>query len=314
MQNRMRYMQAFVAASLCTLTAPGVVLAQSQGQMNTSETTKQAAEPPVSSLERELAGGELFTQADRDLVERIRQRLESDPDIGDAAQDLRIMADAGEVTLRGTVKDQDEKFDIGDKVQDIRGVQEVHNRLRVAFKETTASTTDTATDAIRQGSDLSATDVSPGEQHSRWWPRDRRVGAGTSRVGDEQQTGSGEMAETDRTGTTGPSGTKSFAVSSGAANAITRVAKPAGDYAFTTVDRNLAARIRQTLNGDPSLPVSNENVHLKVVSGTVTLEGWAPSVQAKEAIGAKVQEMPGVHGINNQLQVTHSRSFAAQED
>src|SRR5262249_7753613 len=59
-----------------------------------------------------------------------------------------------------------------------------------------------------------------------------------------QLPGSGEMETTDRTGTTGPSGTGTFSVESGAVDTIERVAKPAGDYAATDTDRDLAARIR----------------------------------------------------------------------
>src|SRR6266403_1065652 len=57
-----------------------------------------------------------------------------------------------------------------------------------------------------------------------------------------QLPGSGEMETTDRTGTTGPSGSEAFSPSDGAVDAIARMAKPAGDYAATDTDRDLAAR------------------------------------------------------------------------
>lgn len=159
------------------------------------------------------------------------------------------------------------------------------------------------------------TETSPSvRSHSRWWPPDRHVGAGVSVLGDEQLPGSGQMADTDRTGTTGPSGTRSFSTNTGPVSSTARVAKPAGDYAFTAVDRGLAARVRQALNGDPSLPVTNENVHLKVISGTVTLEGWVPSRWAKREIGAKVRELSGVRGVDNRLLVARYSPLSAQEE
>jgi osmotically-inducible protein OsmY len=310
---------------LSAMITPGAVLARGQDHMTAPRESQSNTEQGVSSLERELAGEEFTTQAERDLVERVWARLDNDPQLSEAAQDLRITADANNVTLRGTVGSMDEKRNIGAKVQGIRGVREVHNRLRVQTSDGAS-----ADDTMRSSDRASADDtlrssrssyrsrgtayVPPEEKHSRWWPRDRQVGTGGSRIGDEQLPGSGQMAETDYTGTTGPSGTRSFATTGSAVNALTRVAKPAGDYAFTTVDRNLAARIRQTLNGDPSLPVSNDNVHLKVVSGTVTLEGWVPSAQAKAEIGNKVAEISGVRGLNNQLQVARARTSVTPRD
>src|SRR3989442_122587 len=53
-----------------------------------------------------------------------------------------------------------------------------------------------------------------------------------------QLPGSGEIATTDRTGTTGPSGSRTFSTNRGAVEAIGRTAKPAGDYAATATDRD----------------------------------------------------------------------------
>src|SRR5262245_27674092 len=65
-------------------------------------------------------------------------------------------------------------------------------------------------------------------------------------------TGSGIMSEEDRTGSTGPSGTRSTSpTNTGAIDAEGRVAKPAGDSAVTEVDRGLAAQIRTSLTGNP---------------------------------------------------------------
>jgi osmotically-inducible protein OsmY len=207
---------------------------------------------------------------------------------------------------------RDDKRALGAKVQSIKGVQEVNNRLRVRDQDT-RSTADTAASSERRFGDLRAEDRARGGEPSRWWPPDRHVGAGVAGIGERQIAGSGVMAETDYTGTTGPSGTWTFSPGGGAIETSARVAKPAGDYAFTTLDRSLVAQIRVALNGDPSLPVSNENVHLKAVSGTVTIEGWVPSVGAKKAITAKVAEMPGVRGINNRLLVL-SRPVTTQPD
>src|SRR5215510_2669222 len=87
-----------------------------------------------------------------------------------------------------------------------------------------------------------------------------------------QLPGSGAMETTDRTGTTGPSGSEAFSIDSGAVDAIARVAKPAGDYAVTDTDHDLAARLRVAVEGDPGLaPLVDGSFHLAVDNGAVRL-------------------------------------------
>jgi BON domain len=119
-----------------------------------------------------------------------------------------------------------------------------------------------------------------------------------------QLPGSGEMETTDRSGTTGPSGSEAFSTDTGAVDAIERVAKPAGDYAATGTDRGLAALIRVTVAGDPAIaPLLNDSFHIAVDNGTVTLQGEVRDERAKEQINAKVIAMTGSHPVENKLVV-----------
>ncbi|MGE0684060.1 MAG: BON domain-containing protein [Candidatus Binatia bacterium] len=116
--------------------------------------------------------------------------------------------------------------------------------------------------------------------------------------------GSGSMHETDRTGTTGPSGSRTFSTESDAVNAEARVAKPAGDYAVTDVDRSLAVDIRTQLMGNPELAgVTEDSVHIKVNNGAVTLEGQATTAKVKDKITAMVNEIAGVQSVTNQMEI-----------
>jgi hypothetical protein len=118
----------------------------------------------------------------------------------------------------------------------------------------------------------------------------------------QQLPGSGEMKTTDRTGTTGPSGSRSFAVDTGAVDATARVAKPAGDFAATGTDRDLAARIRVVVEGDPALaPLIDNSFHIAVDNGAVTLQGKVKNALAKEQINAKVKATAGSHPVDNKL-------------
>ena len=116
--------------------------------------------------------------------------------------------------------------------------------------------------------------------------------------------GSGIMSEEDRTGSTGPSGTRSTSpTNTGAIDAEGRVAKPAGDSAVTEVDRGLVSQIRNSLTGNPDFLATPDNIHLVVNNGFVTLQGWVPSEQDRLAIADHVQKQTGVQGVNNQLRV-----------
>jgi hypothetical protein len=122
--------------------------------------------------------------------------------------------------------------------------------------------------------------------------------------------GSGKMAEEDRTGSTGPSGTRSTSIpNTGAVDTVGRVTKPFDDEAVTEVDRGLAAGIRSSLLGHPDFSESEENVHLIVNNGFVTIQGWVPSEQDRRAIADRIQEQAGVQGIDNQLLVRSQTSL-----
>jgi hypothetical protein len=117
-----------------------------------------------------------------------------------------------------------------------------------------------------------------------------------------QLPGSGEMEITDRTGTTGPSGSEAFSIDSGAVDAIERMAKPAGDYAVTDTDRDLAARIRIAVEGDPALaPLVDGSFHVTVDNGAVTLLGEVRDARAKGQIDAKIATLAGVRSMANDL-------------
>lgn len=125
--------------------------------------------------------------------------------------------------------------------------------------------------------------------------------------------GSGQMAEEDRTGTTGPSGSRSTSVlNTGAIDTIGRVTKSAGDEAVTEVDRALVSEIRVALRGNPEFAATEENVHLVVNNGIVTLQGWVPNEQDRRAIAERVAKQSGVQELHTQLVVRSPTALEAQ--
>jgi osmotically-inducible protein OsmY len=71
-----------------------------------------------------------------DVCERIaRSGLEAD--------DVEVRVESAEVTLTGTVRDRQTKRQLEDVVEDVFGVDEVNNHLRLRREEAQASTTGT---------------------------------------------------------------------------------------------------------------------------------------------------------------------------
>lgn len=128
--------------------------------------------------------------------------------------------------------------------------------------------------------------------------------AASTGTGSPGLPGSGSMHETDRTGATGPSGSRTFSTESGAVDTEARVAKPTGDHAITDVDRSLVAAIRAQLMGDPQLTgVTEDSLHIKVNNGAVTLEGRTTTAAVKDKITDTVKEIAGVQSVTNQMEV-----------
>jgi len=132
---------------------------------------------------------------------------------------------------------------------------------------------------------------------------DGRHNTGVEATNDPALPGSGQMHEEDRTGSTGPSGTRSTSPTSGAIDASGRVTKGAGDSAVTENDRELVSRVRVALSGNPNFPVTEESLHLKADNGIIHLHGWVASDQEREAMASTVRELAGVQGVVNHLQI-----------
>jgi hypothetical protein len=73
-----------------------------------------------------------YVRPDALIEEEVHEVLTAVPDVD--ASDVRIRVERGEVTLEGTVPDRDMKRLAEDTVEAVRGVQDVHNRLRVGAR------------------------------------------------------------------------------------------------------------------------------------------------------------------------------------
>ena len=87
-----------------------------------------------------------YSRSDERLTEDLNERLTQHPDID--ASEIEVNVRNGEVTLTGTVDDRQTKRMIEDLAEEVSGVREVHNQIRVQrgdSRQTSASSTASST-------------------------------------------------------------------------------------------------------------------------------------------------------------------------
>jgi hypothetical protein len=93
-----------------------------------------AAEPPEVSAPESAAptaSDQPENPADRELVAAIRQQLMADDSLSTAAQNVTIVADGGNVTLRGQVSTVDEKNRVETAARQAPGAAQIDNQIEV---------------------------------------------------------------------------------------------------------------------------------------------------------------------------------------
>lgn len=70
--------------------------------------------------------------SDRDLTQKIRRALMRDKSLSTYAHNVKVIAQGGQVTLKGPVRSDDEKKSVEAKAADVAGAGHVINELSVA--------------------------------------------------------------------------------------------------------------------------------------------------------------------------------------
>jgi hyperosmotically inducible periplasmic protein len=76
-------------------------------------------------------GDQAENEADRAITQNVRQAITSDSALSTNAQNVKIITQDGNVTLRGPVKSEQEKKEIEAKAKQVAGVKRVDNQLEV---------------------------------------------------------------------------------------------------------------------------------------------------------------------------------------
>ena len=110
----------------------GIVCAGLQAQETPKsakpDNTRANANPGVTADQQKE------TKADRDLAQRIRKAVMADKSLSTYAHNAKIIAINGTVTLRGPVRNDQEKSALEAKAKGIAGVTSVSNELTIAPK------------------------------------------------------------------------------------------------------------------------------------------------------------------------------------
>lgn len=100
----------------------------SSSKTTTTEKTTQAPSTPGTPA----AGPSAMNETDRALAQRVEDSLRQNSSLASAAQNVQVQAKNGEVTLSGSVNNEQEKANIAATAQKVAGVSKVNNQIEVA--------------------------------------------------------------------------------------------------------------------------------------------------------------------------------------
>ena len=125
MQTRItRTINALLLSGACTLIALPAI-----AQTATDNTKVNKADRAKGAV---TADQQKENSADRELAKKIRQSVVDDKSLSTYAHNVKIVAQDGQVTLKGPVRSEAEKTSIAAKATEIAGAGKVTNEITVA--------------------------------------------------------------------------------------------------------------------------------------------------------------------------------------
>jgi hyperosmotically inducible periplasmic protein len=115
-----------------------LALGASNPARNTTQDAQQPAADNSKTNKRDqnsatpTADQQKMNPADRELTKKIRQSINSDKSLSTYAHNVKIISQDGKVTLRGPVRNADEKAAIEAKANEIAGTGNVTSLLEIA--------------------------------------------------------------------------------------------------------------------------------------------------------------------------------------
>src|SRR6266852_6315071 len=121
-QRRRRILRAIVVISV--LLAPASARAQTPAD-NTKVNTRDRAKGAVTADQQKE------NARDRELAQKIRRALMQDKTLSSYAHNVKVIAQGGQVTLKGPVRTEDEKWTVETKAAEVAGAGHVTNQMSV---------------------------------------------------------------------------------------------------------------------------------------------------------------------------------------
>jgi hyperosmotically inducible protein len=119
-----RTVQALLVSAICALiTVPA--MAQTPPDNTKVNKRDRARGAPTADQQKENAG-------DRDLSQKIRQSIMKDKSLSTYAHNVKVIAQGGQVTLKGPVRSDEEKRRIETMANEVAGNGHVTNELTIA--------------------------------------------------------------------------------------------------------------------------------------------------------------------------------------
>jgi len=121
-----------------TLLTAGAALGPGQDKSNpkpdntkTNQTDRQAGEPTADQQKN--------NKPDRETAKEIRKSIQSDKSLSTHAHNVKVIAQNGTVTLKGSVRSDEEKKIIQDKATAVAGASNVVNDLTIIAADSSKS-------------------------------------------------------------------------------------------------------------------------------------------------------------------------------
>ncbi len=126
-QHGRRWLGALVAAVVLTGSFPA--MAQTPAD-NTKVNKQDRAKGAVTADQQKENAG------DRELTQKIRKALMADKTLSTYAQNVKIVSQGGQVTLKGPVRSEEEKKMVETKATELAGADHVVNQITIAPAKT----------------------------------------------------------------------------------------------------------------------------------------------------------------------------------
>lgn len=114
----------------------GSAMAQSTDNSANRSGSTEAKSPETTTSPSKTSGAKSSRAQDRKLLAAVRRAVVGDKSLSTSAHNVKMTSHGGVVTLRGTVRSEEEKSKVEQLAQQVSGVSSVENSLGVKAQRT----------------------------------------------------------------------------------------------------------------------------------------------------------------------------------